>query len=213
MLVALLLSLTLFATDSEAAPPTASATQEVAAQGITAAELQLALRDLWTGHIFWVRSYVFATHYEDAPSAEAADAEAVKNARALADAIIPFYGQEAGDQLFQLLAGHYGAIKSFAQARYGGSAEARQAATDDLMANARKIAAFLVGANPHLPEEAVLPLLIAHGGHHLQQIEAINQGDFAGEAKVWEMMLGHIYTIADAMAGALAKQFPEKVSG
>ena len=180
---------------------------------LTRSELQLALRDLWTGHIFWVRSVVLASHYDDAGAAEASEAKAVENARAIADAVIPFYGEEAADQLFELLAGHYGAVKEYMQASFDGNASGKEAATQQLVANAEEIADFLDAANPHLPKNAVLPLLSAHGGHHIQQIDAVRQGAFADEAEVWDAMLGHVYTIADAMADAFAQQFPDQVSG
>ena len=178
---------------------------------ISSAELQLALRDLWTGHIFWLRSYVVASHYEDAAAADAADAKTVENARAIADAIVPFYGPEAGNKLFGLLAGHYRAVKDYMKARFAGGKG--EAATKNLTANAAEIAAFLSGANPHLPRETVLTLLLAHGGHHIQQINVIEKGDFSSEAASWDAMLAHMHQISDALAGALARQFPDKVEG
>ncbi|HLT48317.1 MAG TPA: hypothetical protein VK002_13870 [Rubricoccaceae bacterium] len=212
MLATLTLSLALFAggtpAPGAAAPPAATE----ASPG-DATELRLALRDLWTNHIFWVRSYVFATHYEDDAGATAAEAAAVANARAIADAIVPFYGQDAADALFELLAGHYGAVKEFAAASAAGDAQGQEAASQALSANAEAIADFLDGANPHLPKDAVLPILVAHGGHHLQQIRAVHAGDFAAEAEVWTAMLGHVYAIADALANALAEQFPDRVNG
>lgn len=185
----------------------------VAPSEIDAADLRLTLRDLWANHIFWVRSYVVAEHYEGEAGAEAAEAQVVENARAIADAIVPFYGQAAADGLFELLAGHYGAVKDYMQATYADQASQQEAAAQALSANAEAIADFLAGANPHLPKDAVLPLLVAHGGHHMQQVRAVHTDDFAAEAEVWAAMLGHIYGIADALAGALAQQFPEMVTG
>lgn len=178
----------------------------------SAQELQLALRDLWAEHIFWVRSYVLASHYNDARGAEAADAEVVGNARAIADAIAPLYGEAAADQLFGLLAGHYGAITAYMKAHYSDDEAAQRSATTDLTSNAEAIAAFLSGANPHLPKDAVFSLLAAHGGHHIQQIGSIHAQDFAAEAEVWDAMRTHMNTIADALADAIVKQFPEKFS-
>lgn len=180
---------------------------------LTKAELQLTLRDLWTGHVFWVRSVVLASHYDDAAGAGAAEAKVVENARAIADAVIPFYGREAADRLFGLLAGHYEAVKDYMEAGYAERERDAEAAAKTLAANAEEIAAFLAGANPYLPREDVLPLLLTHGGHHMQQIEAIHRRDFSGEAVIWEAMQGHIYGIADALAGALARQFPDQVTG
>lgn len=174
-------------------------------------DLQLALRDLWAEHIFWVRSVVIANYYEDEAAAGAAHDQAVANARAIANAVAPLYGQKASDQLFELLAGHYGAIAEYMQAGLAGNSSGRQAASDEIIANAEKIADFLDAANPYLPKKVVLPMLATHGSHHMQQIDAIAGENFQKEAEIWSAMKDHIYALADAMAGAFAKQFPDKV--
>jgi hypothetical protein len=51
-------------------------------------------------------------------------------------------------------------------------------------------------------------LLLGHGGHHIQEIQQLKAGQFAEEARTWEAMKKHMYVIADALAGAIAKQFP-----
>ena len=215
MFATIALSLVLF---SSVAPeqhiaPALKQSAAIPAPVADATELRLALRDLWTNHVFWVRTYVLAVHHDDAAASEAAEAKAVENARALADGIAPFYGQDAADALFGLLAGHYGAIKDYMEAAYAEDTQGQDAAARALSTNAEAIADFLDGANPHLPKDVVLPLLLAHGGHHMQQISAFHTGDFAAESEVWYAMLGHVYSIADAMASALAEQFPDVVAG
>ena len=70
----------------------------------------MALRDLWVEHIFWIRSYVLATHAHDATQSKIAEQEVVSNAKALAATITPFYGQAASEGLFKLLGGHWAAV-------------------------------------------------------------------------------------------------------
>jgi hypothetical protein len=167
-------------------------------------------RDLWLNHIFWVRNVVTATLAKNADAAKVAEGEVVANAHGIADAIKPFYGDKAGDALFALLAGHYGAIKAYLVATDAGDKAGQDKATDDLMANADKIATFLSGANPNLPKDAVMGLLQAHGGHHISQIQQLKAKNYAEEAKTWGEMQTHMYVIADALTGAIAKQFPDK---
>jgi hypothetical protein len=174
------------------------------------AETKAGLRDLWVGHIFWVRGVVFATFAKNGPAAAAAEQSVVANAKEIGGAIAPFYGQPAADKLFGLLAGHYGAIKEYLDAAVKKDTAAESKATDHLTANAQEIAAFLSGANPNLPKDTLEELLLAHGGHHLQQIQEVQAGQFEKEAATWSAMKGHIYVIADALTDALAKQFPEK---
>ena len=82
-----------------------------------------------------------------------------------------------------------------------------------ISANAKEIADFLSGANPYLPQATLLSLLATHGAHHMSQIQQIESGDKAGEAKTWDAMKAHMNTIADALAGGIARQFPDKAKG
>jgi len=169
-----------------------------------------AVRSLWSGHIFWVRNVVVATLAKRSEEAKVAEGEVVANAHAIGDSIKPFYGDKAGAALFELLAGHYGAIKAYLIATAAGDKTGQEKATTDLMANADKIATFLSGANPNLPKDVVLGLLQAHGGHHISQIQQLKAKQYAEEAKTWGEMQAHMYVIADALTGAIAKQFPDK---
>src|SRR6185369_7571220 len=175
------------------------------------ADLKAGLRDLWSGHVFWVRNVAVATKSGDIEAAKAAEGEVVENAKAIAGAIEPFYGKAASDKLFGLLAGHYGAVKEFMTATYANNAAGKDMAKDKLIKNADEIATFLSGANPYLPKETLFGLLSAHGGHHIAQIEALNAKNHADEARVSKAMKSHMYVISDALAGGLAKQFPKKI--
>ena len=172
--------------------------------------LDSALRDLWIGHVFWVRNVVTARLAGDTAAESAAEQQVVANAKAIAGAFEPFYGAAAKDKLFGLLAAHYGAVKDYLGATVAGNASDQSAATEKLLANAKEIARFLNGANPNLPTDAVEGLLQAHGGHHIAQIQELQRKDFAAEAKTWADMTQHMYAISDALGAAVAKQFPEK---
>ena len=175
-----------------------------------AVELREALRDLWQGHIFWVRNVVLATKLGDAEAAKVAEENVVKNARAIADSVIPFYGKDAADKLFGLLAGHYGAVKEYMTVSYSGDNAGKDAAVDKIKKNATELAAFLSSANPNWPKETLVSLLFAHGGHHMAQINALNEKNYSSEAQTWEAMRNHMNMIADALAKGIVKQFPKK---
>ncbi len=177
-----------------------------------APKLHAALRGLWQGHVMRTRAYAFAVKAHDAVAADNAAKGVVANATDIANAVGGFYGDAAGKQMLQLLAGHWGGVKALTDAGVKHDAAARQHAMDELTKNADAIAAFLSGANPYLPKDALLGLLAAHAGHHAAQIDAIMTGDTAGEAATWKAMQAHMDTIADALADAIAKQFPAKAA-
>jgi hypothetical protein len=171
---------------------------------------RLALRDLWVEHVFWIRNYAIANQAANQAQAKAAADQVVDNATKIANSIAPLYGQPAADQLLKLLAGHWGAVKHYSDATVGKDAKGKQAAVTELTGNAKAIAAFLARANPNLPEATLVTMLSAHGGHHIAQIDELAAHDYAGEARTWTMMRTHILALADALTGALVKQFPDK---
>lgn len=179
---------------------------------VSAPQLQATLRSLWHGHIVNTRDYAIAVHAGRATQAAKAADAVVANARQLSDAVASFYGKPAGERMMQLLAGHWGAIRNLTDARSAGDAAAQERAMATLTSNAGEIARFLAGANPNLPEDAVRGLLMAHGAHHSAQIQQIMAGDMQAERTTWTAMQTHMDTIADALAGAIARQFPDKAA-
>jgi hypothetical protein len=169
-----------------------------------------AQRDLWVGHVFWVRAVVVESFAHNEKAAGVAEKEVVANAKKIGAAIEPFYGKVASDKLFDLLAGHYGAIKHYLTATLADSKESQDVALKELVGNAGEIARFLSGANPNLPFDTLNGLLVGHGAHHVQQILQLKAGQYAEEAKTWDAMKNHMYVIADALAQGLIKQFPDK---
>jgi hypothetical protein len=174
------------------------------------AATQVALRDLWVGHIFWARNVAMATMSGNKDEAKVAEEEVVANAKQIAGALEPFYAKAGADKMFTLLAGHWGAVKEHIMATQKGDAKAQDAAMKKMLANVDEIATFLSGANPNLPKDTLVGLLAAHGGHHAQQNAQLKAKKYADEAKTWDAMKNHMYVIADALGDGIAKQFPEK---
>ncbi|WP_246545451.1 hypothetical protein [Pelotalea chapellei] len=193
-----------------AAPAIAHEGKHMTKETPKAVELRETLRDLWVGHIFWVRNVALMTRLGDKVGATVAEENVVKNARAIADSIAPVYGKPAADKLFGLLAGHYGSIKEYMVAAYVGDQKGKDVAVDKVKANATEIAGFLSGANPKWSKDTLVSLLFAHGGHHMAQIDALMVKDYASEAQAWDVMNSHMLMIADALGQGIVKQFPKK---
>ena len=193
-------------------PHAADATPAAKAASPAAPKLQATLRSLWHGHVVHARAYAMAVHAGKSADATKAANDVVANAKDIANAVGSFYGDAAGKQMLTLLAGHWGAVKALTDAHAQHDDAGASTAMNTLTANAGEIAKFLAGANPNLPEETLRGLLLAHGAHHAQQIQQVMAGDAKGEAATWKAMQAHMDTIADALAGAIAKQFPAKAA-
>ncbi len=185
-----------------------TATSQTAAHPVKVAETKAVLRDLWLGHILSIRNVAVATMDKNASARSVAEAGVVANAEQIARSIEPFYGKPAADKLFTLLAGHYQGIREHLDATVAGSDSQQEAAVKVLTANAAEISTFLSSANPNLPKDTLMGLLMAHAAHHLTQFQQLKDGEYAREAETWKGMKQHIYVVADALTQALAAQFP-----
>ena len=175
----------------DAGPATAAATTCISAKQ---AATRAVLRDLWVEHVFWIRNYVVASAAGNSVQKKVATEQVIANATAISGAIASFYGKPAGEQMLNLLAGHWGAVKEYSDATFDKHGKGQTEATAKLIANARQIAAFLAKANPNLPEATLVGLLSAHGAHHIAQIQQLAKGDYAAEAKTWEGMRSHMFS-------------------
>jgi len=178
------------------------------------AELKMVLRNLYINHIFWVRDLVASTRFGEKAAVSEADEYGLKNAEAIGHSIAPFYGQAAGDKFATLFVGHYSGVKAYMNAAFAntfrGNAAMKKAARDKLMSNANSIAVFVSSANPNLPKGTVYGLLVTHVQQHIMSIDATAKKDWSGEADMWDPMVKEIYTLSDALADGIAKQFPDK---
>jgi hypothetical protein len=80
------------------------------------AEMQQNLRDLWVGHIFWVRHVVSNIATNDPEERDAAEKEVVTNTKQIAHTMVPFYGEVASEKFYSLLEGNIGAVREYSEA-------------------------------------------------------------------------------------------------
>ena len=176
------------------------------------AEMKQAFRDLWLGHIFWVRHVVSNIATNDPDERDAAEKEVVANTKQIANTIAPFYGEAASEKLNSLLDVNIDAVREYSEATVARSKQRQDAALARLASNADDIADFLSHVNPYLQKDNVRSLIAAHGAHHVLQINQYKAKDYAHLGATWPMMRQHVYVIADTLTTALAKQFPSKFS-
>ncbi len=67
--------------------------------------LRTAMRRLWADHAIWTRQYIVAA-VAGTPDAEHAAARLLRNQEDIGNAIVPYYGEEAGAALTNYLKEH-----------------------------------------------------------------------------------------------------------
>ncbi|TKS58547.1 MAG: hypothetical protein EWM73_03490 [Nitrospira sp.] len=175
-------------------------------------DTQEALRDLWVGHIFWVRHVVLNNATHNPVARDAAEKEVVANTKQLARTMTSFYGDAASEKLFSLLAINDCAAQEYSDATVAGNKRQQDTALAHLASNADDVAIFLNGINPYLPKDTICGLIAAYGAHHVFQIAQCQDKDYAHVGATWPAMRQHDYVIADTVTTALVKQFPGKFS-
>ena len=177
--------------------------------GTSSEPVRLALRKLWSDHVIWTREYIVAA-VAGTPDAEEAAGRLVKNQEDIGAAIVPYYGEAAGQALTSLLRNHILiAVDLIAAAKSDDDAAFRKhdARWSD---NAAEIARFLANANPAWPEKDVLDLLSLHLKLTKDEAVARLTKDWAADVKAFDDIFTEIMVLADALHDGLVAQFPEK---
>jgi len=177
---------------------------------LTVADTKAVLRDLWSGHNFWIRNVVLDNTTNNRKALDFAEKAVMANAKQIAKVFTPFYGEAATEQLYNLLIKQYGAIKAYSEATVAGNKSRQDAALADYASNTGEIAAFFNGVNRYLPKDTVRGLFAAHEADHVELINELHEEDYGHEAETWQVMQQHVYAIADTLTTALEKQFPAK---
>ena len=129
-------------------------------------------------------------------------------------AIVPFYGQEAGDQLTALLTTHIEQAVPVLTAAQDGDQDALDQALADWYGNAEEIADFLSAANPdNWPRSATRPMMEAHIDTTTIYAVDLLGGDYTAAIADYEMALEHMTMMADTLSAGLIAQFPDQFSG
>jgi hypothetical protein len=111
------------------------------------AALHDAMRKLWEDHITWTRVFIICSA-GDLPDKAAATDRLLQNQVDIGNAIKPYYGDAAGNQLAALLKEHITTAADVVAAAKANDQAKLADANKRWFANADQIADFLGGANP-----------------------------------------------------------------
>lgn len=172
--------------------------------------LRLALAKLWSDHVFWTRLFIISA-IGQTQDGEAAKARLLKNQTDLGESIVPYYGQEAGDKLGQLLTDHIKLSIPVVQAAMASDKEALDKAQQDWHNNADEIAQFLNKANPdNWGFEEMKNMLYDHLKLTTQEVVERLGKNWDNEVQVFDQIYEQALGMAKGLADGIIAQFPEK---
>ncbi len=185
-----------------AAPAPASERQDPVA-------VRKTMRKLWEDHIQWTRLYIVSA-VAGLPDAEAAAGRLLQNQADIGNAVKPYYGEQAGAKLTELLRGHILTAADLVTAAKAGDQAKLGTAKDAWYVNADEIAGFLAGANPAWPAETLKSMMRGHLDQTLAEATARLQGNWAQDISEYGHIHDHILEMSDALAAGIVTQFPQK---
>jgi hypothetical protein len=181
-------------------------------KGLTAkqAGFQDAMRKLWEDHVTWTRLFIVSAA-GDLPDKGATTQRLLQNQADIGNAIKPYYGNAAGNQLTALLKDHILIAADVVTAAKMKDTAKLGNANKRWFANADDIARFLSKANPrNWPYESVR----MHMHEHLKLTtdEAVAQinGDWNGSIRTYDKVHTQILGMADVLSEGIMNQFPSR---
>ena len=166
-----------------------------------------AMRELWEDHIVWTRQVIVAV-IAGSPDTDAALTRLLRNQTDIGNAIKPFYGDAAGNQLTTLLREHIVIAGTLLMTAKSGDNTAFAAAKVEWYRNGDDIARFLAAANPHWPLADMQAAMIRHLDTTLGEAVARLTGDWHADVVAYDAVHQHILHMADALSDGIIAQFP-----
>jgi hypothetical protein len=181
---------------------------------VTARQLAFrnSMRVLWEQHVAWTRLAIVSFN-GSLPDLAATEARLLRNQVDIGDAVKPFYGRAAGNQLTGLLRRHILIAVDILADVKGGHQQALNGDLERWYTNANQISAFLHRANPH---NWPLPALRAMMHRHLRLTtdEAVAElsGRYPASVAAYDRVEREILGMADMLSTGIIKQFPHRFS-
>ncbi len=180
------------------------------AMAMSGSDLRVALNNLLTEHAQLGLAATGAALRGQTAEFQAAAGALDANSVALSQAIGSVYGHGAEEAFLALWRKHIGFIVDYTTGVAAKDQRKADKAVADLLGYTRDFGAFLSAANPNLPTAVVADLVKGHVVGFKAAIDAQARGDWTTAfAKTREAVM-HMGMIADPLAAAISKQFPER---
>jgi hypothetical protein len=176
-----------------------------------------AMRKLWEDHITYTRNVIisFELNEPDAgtvlPDLGTVVDRLLQNQVDIGDAIKPYYGTAAGNQLTALLQEHITGAANVLTALKTNDQAGLQAALDAWYANAHEIAVFLSNANPrNWPLAEMDQMMREHLDTTTAEAVARHDSDWSGDVAAYDRVHEVILEMADMLSDGIIAQFPNR---
>jgi hypothetical protein len=173
-------------------------------------ELKTDMRRLWDDHVVWTRNVIFNI-IDDLPGTDEAVKRLMKNQDDIGNAIKPYYGEDAGKKLTDLLHTHIAQAAELLKAAKKDDNAAFDAVNTKWKANADEIAEFLSKANPNNWKLAEMKKMMQeHLTLTTNEAVARKKKDYTGDVAAFDKVDNAIMEMSDMLSMGIIQQFPDK---
>ena len=166
------------------------------------------MRKLWEDHVTWTRLAI-VTFADGSGGFGATATRLLQNQVDIGNAVKPFYGDAAGNQLAALLHDHIAIAVELLQAAKDGDTAAFDDADNRWYANANDIADLISSLDPAVwPDAAMRDMMKVHLDQTLAEASDELGGNYAASVADYEAIHQHILEMADMLSSGIEQQFP-----
>lgn len=188
-----------------------SPSSETRQQTLTKSAVQFSneMRRLWIEHVNWTNAYIVSA-IAGLDDQQQVLARLLRNQQDIGNAIKPYYGEAAGNQLATLLQEHIMlAGKVLDAAKAGNSAELTKY-NAQWYRNADDIARFLSSANPNWTTKQLQDMLYTHLQYVTDLVTSRLKKDWQAYILTADKNEAHMIMFADLLSEGIIKQFPKQ---
>jgi hypothetical protein len=172
-------------------------------------DLKTAMRKLWEDHVTWTRNVIFCI-MDDLQGTDQAVNRLLKNQEDIGDAIKPYYGNDAGKKLTELLKTHITTAADLLKAAKSDNKAVFDDANKKWFENADRISEFLSKANPNWKLEDMKTMMHDHLKFTTDEAVARKNKNFDEDVKDYDNVHNEILKMSDMLSDGIVKQFPDK---
>jgi hypothetical protein len=183
-----------------------------AKRGVSTQKLALHddMRKLWEDHITWTRLFIVSAAH-DLPDKQATTERLLLNQEHIGNAIKPFYGRAAGEQLTTLLQEHITVAADLLGAAKAGDEAGVESHSAAWYRNGNEIADFLHEANPRNWKRGEMrKMMREHLDLTLAEAVAHLENDHDADIRAYDRIHRQILHMADMLSDGIAAQFPQR---
>ncbi len=165
-------------------------------------------RMLWVQHVYWTRMAVMSLIH-DLPETDFVLRRLLRNSVDFANALRPYYGEEAAVEFTDLMNGHITIAAELVNALLADNDQAIMDADQRWHDNAEQIAEFFASINPNWSVEDWSAMMDEHLELLSQNITNMIAGNYEESINDFDTIESQAIEMADMMAEGIEAQFPD----